>query len=312
MKKFVVKNIKKNNNTVIKYLTYAFKSLSNSTVYKALRNKDIRLNGTKINKDVDIKEGDTLEVYISDNILFKLPKVVQYEYEDDNIIVAYKPQGILSNNEQSSDDLNEIDIIEPTFEDLVIKDKGLNIINSIKICHRLDRNTAGLVIFSKNSDAHLELLEGFKQNYISKDYIAYVSNTKFAKNNEILKAYILKDSKTGISKVFNTEINGSKNIITEYTVLKKDLKLDIAKLNVKIHTGKTHQIRAHLSYIGHPIIGDSKYGINSINEKFGMYKQMLFAYKYTFNFPTNYKLNYLNKIIVSTSIPEYFDTIEWK
>lgn len=290
MKKISVNIEEKSKNiSVIKYIQNIFKNVPYSAICRALRNKDIRINNVKISKDTLVKNGDIIEIYIPDNILFNLPKEIEYYYSDDNILAAYKPQGILSNDEEN------INNLEPNFEELVIKDQNNS---NIKICHRLDRNTAGIILFAKNSKAYNELLDGFKNNNIHKEYIAYVANCKFAKRHDIIEAYLVKNAKTGYVKISQSPIKNSEKIVTEYYVLETNLKEDYAKLRVILHTGKTHQIRAHLASINHPIIGDSKYGKNDINKKFKKTKQMLFAYKYKFSFDSKSILNYLNKITI--------------
>lgn len=291
MKKLIVKLEDKTKKiSVSKYIQSIFKNVPYSAICKALRNKDIRVNNVKISNDTLIQNNDSLEIYITDNILFNLPKEIKYYYEDENIIIAFKPQGILSNNEDMNSSLSE-----PTLEDLIIKDKCNH---DIRICHRLDRNTAGLIIFTKNEDAYTEILNGFKEGKIHKEYITYVTNSNFSKPHNILEAYLTKDAKTGYSKISQIETKNSEKIITEYTVLEKNTKLDYAKLKVILHTGKTHQIRAHLASVNHPVIGDSKYGKNDINKKFKKNRQMLFAYKYSFSFDNKSILNYLNKFVV--------------
>lgn len=291
MKKIIVKIEEKNRKILAsKYISSIFKSVPYSAICKAFRNKDIRVNNIKISNDLLVENNDVLDIYIQDNILFNLPKEIKYYYKDDNIVVAFKPQGILSNNE----DLN-YSSSEPTFEELVIKDLKDN---NIKICHRLDRNTSGLIIFTKNENSYIEMLDAFKDNKIHKEYIAYVANSNFSKLHNVLEAYLTQDKKSGFSKISQANIKNSEKITTEYTVIEKNSKLDYAKLRVILHTGKTHQIRAHLASINHPIIGDSKYGKNDINKKFKKNRQMLFACKYTFSFNSESILKYLNSITI--------------
>ena len=173
MKSIIVKKAQKMQ--LINYLLSIFPALTKGSIYKALRNKDIRINDIKINKNILLKEGDKLDLYIADEILYNLPNKIEIIYEDDNIIIVNKPQGILANNTDNKTN-------EPTLEDLVKKQYL-----SVKICHRLDRNTAGLIIFAKNNKAYEEILKGFKENYIIKEYIAYVYGSKFNKTHDILE-----------------------------------------------------------------------------------------------------------------------------
>lgn len=288
MKEIRVNNLKKEEK-IIYIIKDRFPNLSSSTLYKALRNKDIKVNEKRINNpEYLIKSNDLIQIYINDSLLFGLPKEVNIQYEDDNILVAYKPQGILSNNEDNEQ-------TEPTFEDFVKSVKGTN----LKICHRLDRNTSGLIIFSKNNTSYSNLLEAFKEGYITKEYIAYVSGTSFDKTTYHYENYILKDDKLGISRIYNKNLPNSQKIVTDIFVEKVYKQKDYSILRVIIHTGKTHQIRALLSSISHPIIGDPKYGKNEINKKFKKYKQLLYAVKYSFKFPKNSKLYYLNNISIN-------------
>lgn len=284
MKTLIVK--KEGNVSILNYLLETFPSLSKASLYKALRNKDIKVNGKRINSNIYINASDKIDVYIPDNILYNLPKSISYIYQDENIAIVFKPQGLLSNNEG-----NLID--EPTLDDLVKKDNP-----NFIICHRLDRNTSGLLIFAKTRRAYNQIMLGFKNNSIEKEYIAYVANSNFKYSKRILNQYITTDKKKGISKIYNeNDVVNNKDlraITTSYEVLYTDTKNDFSILKVKIHNGKTHQIRAVLASLGHPIIGDQKYGKNEINRKFKKYKQLLFAIKYNFNFYSSSYLNYLN------------------
>lgn len=286
MRSIIVKNCKKDDLQITNYILSIFPSLSKNFLFKALRNKDIKVNGKRISSNIVIQNGDNIDIYIDDVYLFNLPKKIDYVYKDENIVVAFKPQGILSNHET-------VICNEPTFEDLVKKE-----FKDAKICHRLDRNTYGLLIFTLNDIAYEAIINGFKENCIDKEYIAYVAYSKFIKQNETLEKYILKDPKTGFSKIYDTNVKGSLKSTTIYSVVHKDNKLDYAILKIKIPTGRTHQIRAQLKDINHPIIGDSKYGNNTINKKFNIYKQLLCAYKYTFSFKVDSYLSYLNNVII--------------
>lgn len=283
MRTIIVKNINKKT-YLSNYIFKTFPNLSKGKFFKSLRNKDIKINEKRVNKDIILNDKDEIKLYISDNILFNLPQKLDYIYDDQNIAIIFKPQGILSNDETKNSD-------EPTLESLVKKENPNYI-----ICHRLDRNTAVLVIFAKNDIAYASILSGFKNNSIIKEYIAYVSGSNFKNKEETLNQYISLNKKDGISKIYekNNEKNSLKSITTSYEVIYTNTKRDYSILKVFIHNGKTHQIRAVLSNIFHPIIGDSKYGKNEINKKFNKYRQLLFAVKYKFNFDSSSKLSYLN------------------
>lgn len=273
--------------SISSYILDTFPNLPKGALFKALRNKDIKINEKRINKDILVNFNDKIDIYIQDNILYNIPIKIQYVYQDDNIAIVFKPQGLLSNNEYGN-------INEPTLEDLV-KNDNPNLI----LCHRLDRNTCGLLLFAKSKKACNDIMDAFKDNLIEKEYVAYVANYKFNKNEKVLKQYISIDKKNSISKIYNennTLYNSNiKAITTSYKVLYSNKEKNYAILKVKIHNGKTHQIRAVLASIGHPIIGDSKYGKNEINKKFKKYRQLLFAVKFNFNFKEDSYLYYLNK-----------------
>ena len=265
-----------------------FPHLNISSLNKAFRLKDIKINDKRVSKDYIVKQSDICKIYLSDNILYNIPKDINYVYEDDNILVCYKPKGIVSNFESGIRNNNII-----YFDELVKKEKGEN----LKILNRLDTNTEGLVLFSKNDISYNELFKAFEQNTINKEYIALV-NGKLNKNHDLLSHYIKTDKKDGYSKVYEKNIEGSKTCVTEYSVLKYIKALNLSILSIKLYTGRTHQIRAHMKYIGHEIVGDSKYGLNEINEKFKVSSQMLYAVKYSFDFNEFSPLSYLNNVTI--------------
>lgn len=289
MKQFIIDK-KYNNKNIYWIMRKLFPHMPISSLNKVFRIKDVKVNDLRVTKDYIAKTNDVVKIYVNDSILFGLNQNLYYAYEDDNILVAYKPKGVQSNFEGNSENK---DTLVPCFDELVMQDKG----NNIAICHRLDTNTEGLVIFAKDEISHQELLNAFKENKIHKEYIALVYG-KLPKSQDTLSHYIIKDEKTGFSKVIDKKLKGSKSCITEYEVIKYIKNKDCSVVKIKLHTGRTHQIRAHMKYLNCPVVGDSKYSTNEINCKYKVSSQILFASKYTFTFGKDSSLNYLNDVVI--------------
>ena len=276
--KTLIVNKKYDNKKLSNFLFSNIENLSSNLFYKTLRKKDIKVNGKRVNTDILIHENDEILVYISDALL-KPTISLDIIYEDDNILIINKPIGIevTGNNSLTSIVHN----LYKTSEFLPMP------------CHRIDRNTIGLVLFAKNQSSLDILLNKFKSHEIEKHYLALVYGIP-KKNFQRCEAYLFKDNKKSQVYISNTMKKGYQKIITTYSVLKR-YQNNTSLLDVEIETGKTHQIRAHLAYIGYPIIGDGKYGKNEINKKFGKKYQMLQNYILKFNFKTpSGILEYLN------------------
>ena len=238
-------------------------------VKQLLRNKDIKVNGIRVKNDVNLNVGDSVFVYVKEQEF----KVL---YSDDNIVAYYKPKGILSEGENS-------------LESTVNKD------GKLFLMHRLDAGTDGILLFAKNKEAYDELYKAFKNRYLDKYYYALVVG-EIKSQSGLIISYLLKDEKSGFVKASLFD-NGGEKALTEYKVVKSEG--EVSELEIKLLTGKTHQIRASLPLIGMYIIGDGKYGKKEINEKYKKHKQQLTFVRLEFNFPKGSMLQYLNEIVIS-------------
>ena len=279
MRKLIV-NEKYNNKKLSNFILDNFKNLSSNTFYKTLRKKDIRINGIKISENITVHTNDIISIYLTDEILYGNSINIDVIYEDNNILVVNKPENI-SVTEDISSTYTLTTLMKEKFD------------KNLEPCHRLDRNTSGLVLFAKNKESLDILLKKFKNKEIEKHYLATVYGIP-KKEHAILSDYLFKDSKKSLVYISNIPKKNYLEIITEYTLVSKNIQDNTSVLDINLHTGRTHQIRAHLAYIGLPIIGDGKYGNNEINKKFNKKTQMLTSYYLKFNFSTDSGiLNYL-------------------
>ena len=240
MKKLIVTK-KHNNKKLYTFLKDNLPNLSDNLFYKTLRKKDIKINGKRVNQNVSIFENDEVLVYISDNLLSN-NTTLNIIYEDNNILLINKPVNIEVTGSEGLTDL--------------VHKKYSNCEFLPMPCHRLDRNTSGLIIFAKNQMTLNILLKKFKNHEIEKHYLALVYGIPKEKKKQ-MEAYLFKDRIKSMVYISDVLKKGYSKIITSYKVIEK-YPNNTSLVDVEIKTGKTHQIRAHLAHIGHPIIGDRK------------------------------------------------------
>ncbi len=285
-----------------KFVSKITTNLSGALLYKYLRKKAIKVNGKKHEISYRLQENDIVTLYINDEffaddtpLFLKLNDKYDLDiiYEDENIILINKKPGILV-HEDSNEQLHTL--INYILAYLYSK-KEYNPENENSfvpaLCNRIDKNTGGIVIAAKNAIASREMYDIIKNREIKKYYLALVHG-KMPKNKDILTAYHKKDSNKNQVYIYNTPAPDRKTIKTGYRVIKTGKNLSL--LEVELFTGRTHQIRAHLSHIGHPLVGDTKYGTNAQNQQLPYRFQALYAYKLQFAIQDeDSPLSYLNQ-----------------
>ncbi len=279
-------------------------------LYKSFRNKRIKVNGKKQDADYKIKTNDLIELYINDEFFTKENKEIkEYSnqlniiYEDENILLVNKPQGLLCH----SDNKNEDNLIDIIISYLNSKNQfSANTENTFTpaLCNRIDQGTEGIVIAAKNYKALSDMNCIIRDNLISKKYICITNN---AINGEY-HAYLTRNKQTKKVTVTKSAINNeSKNITTIFKTLQT--KRDFNLVECTLITGRTHQIRAHLSYLKSPILADRKYGAPHKVLK----SQMLCAYKLSFkSIPESNILSYLSGktfILNNSFVKDFFDQL---
>lgn len=284
-----------------KFIVKNCPALPSSLMFKYIRTKRIKVNGKRAEISTRLQEGDTVEAYINDEFFVSVqpkydflsaPARLDIVYEDENILLTDKKQGLLVHPDKNEYGDTLIARIQH-----YLYDKGEykpQDENSFRpaLANRIDRNTGGIVIAAKNAESLRILCDKIKYREIEKKYLAVIHGVP-KKKSDLLEGYLEKNEDK--NKVFlkSGKTDSSLTIKTRYTVLESRAGLSLVE--VELLTGRTHQIRAHMASIGHPLLGDGKYGKSSADKKMGFDKQALYSYSLKFDFKTDAGiLNYLN------------------
>lgn len=260
-----------------------------SLLHRYTREKRIKLDGKKVPLNTRLSEGSVVELYIKDeffekdekNAFKKLIPNLNVVYEDDNVLLVDKVPGLIVH----SDEKNDTDTLINRVLAYLYQSKKWDPDNENSftpaLCNRIDRNTGGIVICAKTAEA-LRCINGLiKNREIEKKYLALVHGIPAKKSGKISN-WLFKNADTNTVTVYHTPRRGALEAHSVYKVLKSSAERDMSLVEVELLTGRTHQIRAQFADMGHPLVGDGKYGVNRDDKKIGFKFQALYSYKLTF------------------------------
>ncbi|MCM1166523.1 MAG: RluA family pseudouridine synthase [Lachnospiraceae bacterium] len=286
-----------------RFLAKAFPRLKSSLVCKLMRKKRIKLNGARVEPNAILKEGDVLRFYLSEELLSKEPiretadfrgisAEISVVYEDENVLLVDKPVGLVVHEDSDNTADTLINRILSYLYQKGEYDPERENSFAPALVNRIDRNTSGIVIAAKNAESLRVLNQKVRDREIKKLYLCAVFGTPEPRS-ATLTAYLKKLPEENRVLVSDKPRPEHLTIKTKYRVLESGGELSL--LEVDLLTGRTHQIRAHFAHIGHPLLGDGKYGENALNKRYGAKFQALCAYKLKFAFTTDAGcLEYLN------------------
>lgn len=280
------------NQRIDKFLQKTFKNLPPSMMYKGIRSKKIKINGKRCGISDIVRQGDVVTLYLPDDVLIRTaegldflsaPAELDIVYEDQNILILNKVAGLLAHPDYRGTSDTLVSRVKRYLYEKGEYDPESENSFAPALVNRLDRNTSGLVIAAKNAPALRALADKMRNGEIRKFYLCVVCGVP-DKKEETIEGFLTKDEAKNMVGVGGQGQGRSRRIKTRYRVMQE--KGGFSLLEIELLTGRTHQIRAHMASIGHPVIGDRKYGSADANKKTGFDKQALCAYRLVFNFKT--------------------------
>ena len=313
-----------------KYLGRYMKEAPMSFFYKMMRKKNITLNGKKVTGSETLQVGDEIKLFLADETIVKfggtlltvsesdsandqneeaiptiqwnqpVPKIL---YEDQHVLVMNKPIGVLSQKAKKDDITMTEWVIDYLLQNGTLKPSDLNTFRP-GVCNRLDRNTSGIILAGKTLYGLQNLSAMLAERTVHKYYLTVVVG-KISEKKRI-EGYLYKKEQHNTVEIYDKPVEGASFIQTEYEPLMNNGEYTLLKVN--LITGKSHQIRAHLSSIGHPIVGDGKYGYRRTNEIFRRYHlNAQFLHAWEMVFPNlEGELSSLSGMVIHADLPEVF------
>ncbi len=284
-----------------KFITKAVPLLPQGLMYKYIRTKRIKVNSKRSEISYKLVEGDTVDMYINDEFFapakehfdfLSASKKLDIIYEDENILLLNKKVGLLSHPDDTEYSDTLITRVKRYLYEKGEYDPRDEQSFTPSLVNRIDRNTGGIVIAAKNAESLRILNQKLKDRELEKYYLCVIHGSMKQKSG-VLEGWLTKDEKKNKVTVSERHTEGAKQIRTKYSVLAENGGMSLVE--VELLTGRTHQIRAHFASVGHPLLGDGKYGSNALNKPLGYKKQFLYSYKLKFAFTTDAGiLEYLN------------------
>ena len=299
-----------------KFIRKLLKDVPLSAIYKSFRKGDIKVNGKKAKEKYALQEGDLVEIREikteanknKKKLFQRIDNKLKITYEDENMLLVEKWPGVLVHSDKPNGEATLTDYVLSYLYDKGDYQPEKEVTFTPASCNRLDRNTYGIVIFGKNFNSLRDLNEMIRDRKIEKYYLALV---KGRIKDGTYEAFISKNQDSNISKVYDHYAKNTKRIAMEVKTVQSCGTFSLVELNLL--TGRSHQLRAHLAFLGNPIVGDLKYGDKKLNSffvnRYGLDYQFLYAYKLIFK-ETSDSLSYLKNKTIAESLPPILKKIK--